>query len=708
MGYTTKNIRNVVLLGHSGSGKTTLAEAMLFEAGSINRRGMVNEGSTASDYTNIEKEKGNSLFSTLMYAKWKNSKINIIDTPGSDDFVGEVIASMKVADTAIMVLNARDGVEVGTEILWEYVERFKTPALFVVNHLDNDKADFDNTLEQAKARFGNKVIPFQFPIRTGLGFNAIVDCLRMITYIFKDDGGKPEKQEIPDEHKTRAQAIHNQLVEAAAENDETLMEKFFEEGSLSEKELSHGLRIALANQEIYPVFIASAERNMGSGRIMGFINDICPSPADRPDANLQNGKTLAADAAADPAIFIYKTLSEPRVGMLSYFKVYSGKLSSGTELYNSRTRSTERISQLFEANGKNRDQINELVAGDIGVTVKLKETKTNDTLCPKASGLEVEQIHFPSSRIRRAVAPPGKGEVEKMMKALYQIQEEDPTLKIEQSKALKQTILHGQGELHLDLIKYRIEKVNNILMNYIQPKIEYRETITKKANGSYRHKKQSGGSGQFGEVHMRIEPYYEGMPAPEGLNVRNEEIEELPWGGKLAFLWCIVGGSIDAKYSNAIKKGVMQKMEEGPLTGSYCRDIRICIYDGKMHPVDSNDMAFMIAASQVFKDNFNQAGPQLMEPIYNLEILCSDEVTGDVMSDLQTRRAIIQGMGAVGHYQKINAQVPLSELYQYSSSLRAMTQGRAKFTRKFASFTQVPHEIQQRLVHNYQTLMQEA
>ena len=708
MGYSTKNIRNVVLLGHSGSGKTTLAEAMLFEAKAITRRGTITDGTTASDYTNIEQERGNSLFSTLLHAKWKESKINIIDTPGSDDFVGEVISSMKVADTAVMVLNACSGVEVGTEILWEYVDRFKTPALFVVNHLDNDKANFDNTLEQAKSRFGNKVIPFQFPITSGVGFHQIVDCLRMTTYIFDDEGGKPRKEEIPDQHKSRAQAIHNQLVEAAAENDETLMEKFFEEGSLSESDLADGLRIALANQEIYPVFVTSAHRNMGSGRIMGFINDICPSPADRPAATLQNGETFPADANGKNAIFIYKTLSEPRVGMLSYFKVYSGKINSGDELNNNRTRTGERISQIYEANGKERNVVNELVAGDIGVTVKLKETKTNDTLSPKGANIEIEQIHFPSSRIRRAVEPHGKNEMEKMMKALYQIQTEDPTLKIEQSKALKQTILHGQGELHLELIKYRIEKVNNILMSYIQPKIEYRETITQMANGSYRHKKQSGGSGQFGEVHMRIEPYYEGMPLPASLSVRKEELEVLPWGGKLSFLWCIVGGSIDAKYANAIKKGVMQKMEEGPLTGSYCRDIRVCIYDGKMHPVDSNDMAFMIAASQVFKDNFNQSNPQLMEPIYLLEILCSDEVTGDIMSDLQTRRAIIQGMGADGHYQKITAKVPLSELYQYSSSLRAMTQGRAKFKREFSEFMPVPKDIQRKLISKYQSLGQEV
>ena len=516
------------------------------------------------------------------------------------------------------------------------------------------------------------------------------------------------KEAIPESEIGKAQELHNALVEAAAENDEGLMEKFFDEGSLSEDELAKGLRIALANQEIFPLFIASSERNMGTGRIMGFINDIAPSPLDRPDASLEDGGTLACNSAGPTTAFIFKTMSEPRIGMVSYFKICSGSLKAGDELVNNSNRSSERFGQLFTANGKTRDSVDELKAGDIGVTVKLKNSHTNQTLTIKGKDHQIEKIHFPAPRIRTAVSPPSKNDMEKLMKALHQIQEEDPTLIIEQSKALKQTLLHGQGQLHLDIIKYRIEKVNNISMEFEKPKIEYRETITKAANGSYRHKKQSGGSGQFAEVHMRIEPFYEGMPPPNGLTVRKTEEDTLPWGGKLVFYWCIVGGSIDAKYINAIKKGVMQKMEEGPLTGSYCRDIRICIYDGKMHAVDSNDMAFMIASAQVFKTNFGQAAPQLMEPIYNLEILCSDDVMGDVMGDLQTRRAIIQGMDAEGHYQKIKAKVPLAELYKYSSTLRSITQGRAKFTRKFAEFNPVPHDIQKGLISAYQSDMQEA
>ncbi len=708
MTLTTKDIRNVVLLGHSGSGKTSFAETMLFESGAINRRGSIEGKSTVSDFTNIEQTKGISIFSSLMHVKWKNSKINIFDTPGQDDFVGEVVSSMKVADTAIMLLNAANGVEVGTEILWEYTQKLKTPTILVVNQMDHDKADFEATLEQAKNRFGNKIIPVQYSTSNGIGFNSIIDALRMVMYVFNDEGGKPEKQAIPEEEMGRAQEMHNALVEAAAENDETLMEKFFEAGSLSEEELAEGLTIALANQEIYPLFVCSSTRNMGSGRIMGFINDIAPSPADRKEAPLSDGSTLKCDSEGDLAIFIYKTLSEPQVGMVSYFKVYSGTLHSGDDVVNHKNSGIERLNQLFVAEGKNRTSVKQLIAGDIGVTVKLKNSHSNDTLHPKGVNVAIEEIEFPGPRIRSAVQPASKGEMEKLMKALHQIEEEDPTLIIEQSASLKQTILHAQGQLHLDIIKYRIEKVNNLNMEFEQPKIPYRETITKLVNESYRHKKQSGGSGQFGEVHMRIEPYYQGMPATTDLSVRSASEEELPWGGFMIFQWCIVGGSIDSKYINAIKKGIMQQMEEGPLTGSHCQNIRVSIYDGKMHPVDSNDMAFMIASAQAFKNAFNKSAPQLLEPIYNLEILCSDSVMGDVIGDLQTRRAIIQGMESEGHYQKIKAKVPLAELYQYSSSLRSLSQGRAKFTRSFAEYNPASPDIQHKIVSSMKSELQEA
>ncbi len=708
MDFDTKNIRNVALLGHSGTGKTTFAEAMLFEAGETNRRGSVEEQTTVSDYTDIEQERGNSIFDTSMHVAWKDSKINIIDTPGFDDFIGEVISAMKVADTGVMMLNAKSGVEVGTELIWDYIEQFKTPALFVINQIDNEKADFDRTLEQAQIRFGNGVIPVQYPLNQGVGFNKIIDALRMVMYVFPDDGGKPNKEPIPDAEMERANAMHNALVEAAAENDEGLMEQYFEKGTLSEEELTKGLRIAIAHQQLFPVFCCSATRNMGSGRVMGFINDICPAPNERPEAVLEGGDTLACDPQGDTTVFIFKTVSEPRVGTLSYFKVFSGTLHAGDELIHAENRETERFGTIYIANGKDRAAVNHLIAGDIGVTVKLKKTHTNNTLNSKGVDRKIEPMHFPEPRMRVAVKPPSKAEMEKLMKALHTIEEEDPTLIVEQSKTLKQTIIHGQGQLHLDLIRHRIEMLHGVSMEFIQPRIPYRETITKVANMQYRHKKQSGGAGQFAEVHLRIEPYHEGMPDPGDLTVKDREEDHLPWGGKLVYYWCIVGGSIDKRFSNAIKKGILQKMEEGPLTGSNCQDIRVCIYDGKMHPVDSNDMAFMLAATQGFKQAFNEAAPQLLEPVYDLEILCSEDVMGEIMGDLQTRRAIIQGMEASGHYQKILAKIPLAELHGYSTTLRSLSQGRAKFSQKFAEYSPAPHDVQARLIEEHKAEMTEV
>lgn len=707
MNFETKDLRNVVLLGHAHSGKTTLIECMLYEAHGITRRGNVEEGNTVSDYNPLEQERKSSLFSSLEHTVWKGSKINIIDTPGSDDFIGEVISALKVADNALMILNAAHGVEVGTELMWEYVEKFNTPAIFIINQLDHEKADFENTLEQAVSRFGNKVVPIQYPINQGTGFNSIVDALRMVVYEFPPDGGKPIKKDIPESEKEKALDLHNKLVEAAAENDEELMTRFFEQGTLSEEDLAYGLRMAIAHQSIFPVFCASAKNNMGTGRIMGFIHDVCPSPADRPAAPLEGGGTLPCDSDDQTTIFIYKTITEPKVGNVSYFKVYAGKLKTGDELVNASNRNSERFGQLYIANGKNREAVDILYAGDIGVVVKLKDSHTNNTLNIKGQERKIEPIHFPEPRIRVAVVPPSKNDVEKVAKALHIIQEEDPTVIVEQSAELKQMLLYGQGQLHLDMVRQRVEKGQDIRMDFVKPRIPYRETITRVANGDYRHKKQSGGAGQFAEVHMRIEPYYEGMPDPTDLTVRNREEDIMPWGGKLVFFWCIVGGSIDNKFSNAIKKGVLNKMSEGPLTGSRCRDIRVCIYDGKMHPVDSNDMAFQIAGTMAFKNNFQNAGPQLLEPIYDLEILCSDTTMGDIMGDLQTRRAIIMGMDSDGHYQKIKARVPLAEIDNYGSTLRSLTQGRAKFSLKFAEYGPVPSDLQRKLTEEYSREYQE-
>ncbi len=695
--YDTKNIRNIVLLGHASSGKTTLAECMLFEGGEISRRGMVQDQNTVSDHYLIEKERGNSIFASLMHLDWRGNKINVIDTPGYDDFVGEVVSGLKVADTGVIVLNAQQGVEVGTELIWEYTEKLQTPVIFVVNQLDHEKANYDQTLEQARERFGNKVVPMQYPLNVGEGFDTIVDVLKMTVYKFPADGGKPEKLPIPDGEKAKAEEMHQQLVEAVAEYDEDLMEAFFEKGSLTEEELTKGMKLSMLNHEIFPLFCTSAANNMGSGRIMGFLNDIAPAPGDR-KAALTGGDELNCDSSADTVLFFYKTLSEPRLGEVSYFKVYSGTLNSGDEFYNERSSTSERLSQINVINGKQRDKAETLKAGDIGAIVKLKDTRSNDTLAKKGSGHVVEPIDYPSPRIRTAVSVADAKDLEKMMDGLKQINKEDPTVIVEQSQELKQIILSAQGELHLNIIKYRLEKLYGIDLQFDKPRIPYRETITKMANSSYRHKKQSGGSGQFGEVHMRVEPYTEGMPNPSDLTVRNTEVIDLKWGGQLAFYWCIVGGSIDAKYKNAIIKGITNTMENGPMTGSYVRDVRVCVYDGKMHQVDSNDMAFQLASTQCFKQAFKECGPIILEPIYDVEVLTPDEVMGEIMGDLQTRNAMIMGMEAEGHYQKIKAKVPLRDLYKYSSTLRALSQGRAKHSRAFADYQAVPRDIQEKLV----------
>ena len=704
MSANTKNLRNVVLLGHSDSGKTTLIETMLYEGGAINRRGTVETQNTVSDNTDLEHEKGKTIFSHQMFVNWRNNKINIIDTPGFDDFVGEVISSLKVADTAIIVLNAANGVEVGTELVWEYVEKYETPAIFVINQMDHPKADFEQTLEQAKERFGNKVVPIQYPYNSGANFNAIIDALRMVMYEFPKDGGKPEKKPIPDSEIDRVNEMHNALVEIAAENEEGLMEKYFEEGYLSEEELAKGITLALAKQQFFPVFVTSGLKDMGSGRLMGFIDDIAPSPAERPARKLENGSEIIYDPEDKTTIFIYKTLSEPQVGMVSYFKVLSGKLKPGDELINAENNEVERISQIFITEGKDRIPVTELVAGDLGATVKLKFGHSNNTLNAKGLDRKVRSMEFPESRIRKAVSTETASDMEKLVTALHKIEKEDPTLKLEQSAELNQAILHGQGQLHLDMVKQRLQKEFGVKMIFENPRIPYRETITGKADADYRHKKQSGGSGQFGEIHMKVENFYEGMEEPTGVNIRQKDIEDLPWGGKLAFYWCIVGGAIDNRYIGAIKKGIMQQMKEGPLTGSHCQNIRVTVYDGKMHSVDSNDISFQLAASGAFKEGFQEAKPQLLEPIYSVEILCPDEDTGDVMGDLQTRRAIISGMDSESHYQKIMAEIPLAELHDYGSTLRSITGGRAKFFMKFSDYQLVPGNVQQELVKNHSKL----
>lgn len=705
--FDTSHVKNIVLLGHAGSGKTTLAECMLFEAGLISRRGSVLERNTVGDYHELEQERGNSVFSKLLHTKWRGYKINVIDTPGYDDFAGEVVSALRVADTGIMLLNALTGVEVGTDITWEYTERFKTPMIFAVNKLDDDNADFEMTVAEAKKHFGSKVVVVQYPQQQGAGFHGIIDVLRMTLYKFHDAGGKPEKLPIPEEEKATAEALHRELVEAVASNDESLMEKYFDKGELDEDEMKAGMKKAMINHDLFPLFCLSAERNMGSGRLMGFIDNVCPSANEMPPQITKNGTSLPCDAQGPPCIFIYKTVSEPHVGEMSFFKVFSGTIKSGMELVNETTGVAEKLNQLFIVEGNKRSNVNELAAGDIGATLKLKNTHVNNTLHEKGKNIELQPIVFPSPNMAMAIESLKKGEEEKLSIALHQLREEDPTVIVEFSQELKQTIIHCLGELHLSIIKWKIEHLQNVEVKFTRPRIPYRETIRKMAESSYRHKKQSGGAGQFGEVFMRIEPWYEGMPDPKGLNVRGRDEHPLDWGGKLVYYNCIVGGAIDTRFIPSILKGVMEKMHEGPLTGSFVRDVRVSVYDGKMHPVDSNDISFKIAGLMAFKQAFQQADPQILEPIYHVEVLCPDDLTGSVIGDLQTRRAIVEGMDAEGHFTKVIAKVPLAEMHDYSSSLRSITQGRAKFMMRFEEYSTVPFEIQKKLQEDYHKMEKE-
>lgn len=695
--YDEKHIKNIVLLGAPKAGKTLLAEDMLFEAGIIHRRGTIEGKNTVSDYHEIEQERGNSVFATIMHTEWKDYKINIIDTPGFDDFVGEMLSALRVADTCVMVINAQNGVEVGTELIWNYVDRFKKPIIFAVNQVDHPKSDFDSALASLKNSYGNAVTQMQYPVNQGENFNAIIDLLKMVMYKFAASGGKPEKLPIPESEKEKANQLHNELVEKAAENDEKLMEKYFEQGTLDEDEMRQGIKLGMIHHHVFPVFVMSAKRNMGSGRMMGFIDNVAPTPREAKPERTTDGKEIPFDTTQPTALFVFKSQLELNLGKLSFFKVISGEVTSNSELINSQTGALERFHSLFNMDGKNRNPVDKLVAGDIGATLKLKDTYTNQTLHTKGFDVTIDPIVFPEPRIRTAVIAKTKTDDEKIGEVLAKIHQEDPTITVEFSKELKQLILSAQGEMHLMMCKWNLENTYKLNVEFVAPRISYRETIRKPALANYRHKKQSGGAGQFGEVYLKIEPYYEGMPEPTEYSIRGKEVIDLEWGGKLVFYNCIVGGVIDVRFIPSILKGVMEKMEEGPITGSYVRDVRVMVYDGKMHPVDSNDISFKIAGMMAFKDAFMRAEPQLLEPICDLEVLVPEEMMGDVMGDLQTRRSLIVGIDAKGPFQVINAKTPLAELNKYSTTLRSLSQGRASFNQKFAEYIPVPYEIQQKL-----------
>ncbi|WP_417148216.1 elongation factor G [Phocaeicola plebeius] len=709
--YQTNEIKNIALLGNDGSGKTTLTEALLYESGIIKRRGRITAKNTVSDYFPVEQEYGYSVFSTVYHVEWNGKKLNIIDCPGSDDFVGAAITALNVTDTAILLLNGQYGPEVGTQNHFRYTEKLGKPVIFLVNQLDSEKCDFDHVLEQLKENYGSKVVPVQYPLSTGPDFNSLIDVLLMKKYSWGPDGGAPTIEDIPAEEMEKAQEWHKTLVEAAAEHDESLMEKFFESESLTEDEMREGIRKGLAARGMFPVFCVCAGKDMGVRRLMEFLGNVVPFVDEMPVVHNTRGVPVPPDPNGPTSLYFFKTAVEPHIGDVQYFKVMSGVVHEGDDLSNADRGSKERMAQLYVCAGANREKVDELRAGDIGCTVKLKDAKTGNTLNGKDCENRFNFIKYPNPKYTRAIKPVNEADTEKMMAVLNRMREEDPTWIVEQSKELRQILVHGQGEFHLRTLKWRLENNEKLQIQFYEPKIPYRETITKSARADYRHKKQSGGAGQFGEVHLIVEPYYEGMPAPEvykfngqeyKMNVKGTEVIDLEWGGKLVFVNSVVGGAIDARFMPAILKGIMSRMEQGPLTGSYARDVRVIVYDGKMHPVDSNEISFMLAGRHAFSEAFKNAGPKILEPIYDVEVFVPSDKLGDVMSDMQGRRGMIMGMTSEKGYEKLSAKVPLKEMSNYSTSLSSLTGGRASFIMKFASYELVPTDVQTKLMKEFE------
>jgi elongation factor G len=695
--YDAAHIRNVALVGHQGSGKTMLAEAMLWASGAIARKGSIEEGTTVSDYHNSEKERQMSVFTSLVHAEWKGHKINVLDTPGYPDFVSEVIASLKIADTAIFVINAAEGIQVGTELGWKYAEMTETPAIFVFNHIDHPDVDFDARVEEVKQRFGRGATVCQFP--TGPGSRTIIDALVMKQLTYPDGVKSSDVADVPPEHRDRANELHNALIEDIAENDEGLMELYFEKGELSEEEMRQGLHRAIMRRQLFPIFVTSASEMHGVGRLMSFIDKVLPAPSEMPPAETTSGSVVTADPKADPIALIYRTMAEQHVGDYSFFRLYSGTIRSGMDLENAQTGATERLGQIYTINGRERDPVEQMFAGDIGALVKLKNSHANSTLRPKGSSVVIQPIEYPEPRYRTAIRPSRDGDEDKLAEGLHQLVEEDPSLIISHDQHLKQMVLSGQGEMHLEIARFRLKDRYGVEVDFYKPRVAYRETIQGNSRASYRHKKQTGGAGQFADVSMMVEPINGDFKPPADIKVRGEDTLDTGWGSKIHFVDAIVGGVIDMRrFAGAMQKGVLDAMQDGPVAGYPCGDVRVVVYDGGMHAVDSNEAAFKTAGRACFRDAFRQANPVILEPIYNVEITVPEAYVGDVMGDLNTRRGRIQGIEAEGVFQKIIAQVPEAELYRYSTSLRSMTQGRGIHRGTFAHYEPMPRHVQDKLV----------
>ena len=727
--YETNDIRNIALIGGAKTGKTTLAEDMLFEGGMSNRRGSVDDKNTVSDYREIELERGNSIYSTMLHTIIDNTKINIIDTPGMDDFVGEAYAALKVVEAGVMVINAQNGVEPGTDVHFRITDKYQTPVIFAVNHLEHDNSNFDELINQLKNSYGSGVTVLQYPLNPGHGFDSIIDLLKMKMLKYPEGGGAPEILDIPGDEKEKAEEMQASLIEDLAAADEALMEKFFEKGNLSEEEIQQGLKLGIVSRNIFPVMCVNAKQNMGVARLMQFIAASSPAPGELGPAKTQDGKEIECNPSDPATAFVFKTSIDKHLGEVTFFKMMSGTFSEGDDVNNVNTQTKERLTQIFVFNGKNRDKVEKLYAGDFGATIKLKNTRTNDTLNGlKAGDRKVAPIEYPDPKYRVAVKAQNQADDEKLGMALNEMHKVDPTIISGYKKELRQLILEGQGELHLNIAKWHLENMEKIGVEYLTPKIPYRETITKPSQASYQHKKQSGGAGQFGEVSMVIEPYEEGKEEPSSikvkqtqrassvnplsvskgdseinLSIRGKDEIELEWGGKLMFYNCIVGGAIEARFLPAILKGIMERIEHGPLTGSYARDIRVFVYDGRMHSVDSNEISFKLAGRTAFSMAFKEAGPKILEPIYDVEVIVPEEKMGNVMTDLQGRRAIIMGMEG----GTIKAKIPLAEMNRYSTSLSSLTSGRASYSMKFAEYAPVPSDVQDRLLKEYEEQQKE-
>lgn len=705
--YQSQDIRNIVLVGNAGSGKTTLTEAMALAGGHLNRRGEVEKQNTISDYKEVEQAQGNSVFTSLLYTEFKNKKINILDTPGGDDFIGSIPASLTVGDAAVLVLNAQSGVQMGTEVSWRYIKELNKPTIFLVNHIDHEHVNFEKSIDDLKELISTKATIVQYPVNPGVGFNAVIDLIKMKMIQWDENGGEGKILDIPASETDKAEELRSTLIEMAAESDEKLMETFFENGSLTEEEIMDGIKKGLLTRDFFPIFCSSAKKDFGVQRLLEFICNVAPSPIEMPSAKTVDDEEVKCDPTKPTSLFFFKTTNETHVGDVLFFKVMSGKLVENHDLINQTRGAKERVSQLLAVQGKKKEKVSEMYAGDLGATLKLKETKFGDSVSEKAAAYKFQPIVFPEPKYWTAIKAESESDDEKLAAILFRYHEEDPTFSLEFSKELKQMIIRGQGEYHVTTVKWHLDNLYKIPVTFMPAKIPYRETVTKAAYAVYRHKKQSGGAGQFGEVHMIVEPFEEGKPNPSlfkfkdkelQVSVRDTQVFDLEWGGKFVFYNCIVGGSIDKSYMPAIIKGINEKLEVSPLTGSYARDVRVCVYDGRMHPVDSNEISFKLAGRNAFDQAFKDAGPKIMEPVYDIEVIVPSEFTGDIMSDLQGRRAIIMGMNNEGRYERLKAKVPLAELNRYSTALSSMTSGRATYTMKFDNYAQVPTDVQEKLV----------